>query len=50
MISKAIHSHEFDVKLRKCMTMILDFLADVVDLLYFVIRISAEYRQRYYIG
>ena len=32
------------------MTMILDFLADVVDLPYFVIHIFAEYRQRYYIG
>ena len=48
--SKAIHSHGFDVKLGKYMTMILDFLADVVDLTYFVIQFFAEYRQRYYIG
>ena len=34
-----MRSHGFDVKLGKCMTMILDFLADVVDLPYFVIHI-----------
>ena len=32
------------------MTIILDSLADVVNLPYLVVRIFAEYRQRYYIG
>ena len=49
IISNA-HSHGFDIKLGKCMTMILDFLADVVDLPYFVIHMFVEYRQRYHIG
>ena len=32
-----MHSHVFYIQLGKCMTMILDFLANVVDLPYFVI-------------
>ena len=50
IISKVMRSNGFDVTLGKCMTMILDFLADAVDLPYFVIHIFAEYRQSYYIG
>ena len=45
-----MYSHGFNVKLGKCMTMILESLANVVDLPYFVIHIFVEYRQKYYIG